>query len=151
MLTLARVSDICCLCPRGATPSAGRTSANVVVSCGAQSRRLCCLPICVGWQDVLATSTAARTMPGPCFFRIWYILTRSSGECPKECPPPMAVGGGRGMGVRPGPWCIDTVWEFEPHPVFWFRSNSCKGWRPKPRTRKQGRLYHERGHAVHRR
>ena len=34
---------------------------------------------------------------------------------------------------------------------FWFRSNSCKGWRPEPRTRKQGRLYHERGHAVHRR
>ena len=73
------------------------------------------------------------------------------GECPKRMP----AADGRRRRARDGsparPLVHDTVREFGPHPVFGFRSNSCKGWRPEPRTRKQGRLYHERGHAVHRR
>ena len=73
------------------------------------------------------------------------------GECPKRMP----AADGRRRRARDGsptrPLVHDAVREFGPHPVFGFRSNSCKGWRPEPRTRKQGRLYHERGHAVHRR
>ena len=34
----------------------------------------------------------------------------------KECPPPMAVGGGPGMGVRRGPWCMTPFGSLDPIP-----------------------------------